>query len=871
VALPSGTRVGVYEILAKLGEGGMGEVYRGRDTRLARAVALKVLPLAFARDPDRLSRFEREAKLLASLNHQHIAQIYGFEDDGVARALVMELVDGPTLADRIAQGPLPVEETVSIARQIAAALESAHDQGIIHRDLKPANIKLRADGTVKVLDFGLAKLADAAPGSSHASALTSPAMTQAGIVLGTPAYMSPEQARGQAVDSRADLWAFGCVCFEMLTGRRTFDGETASDAISAILTREPAWDSLPDRTPAPLRRLLRRCLARDTGRRIRHAGDVRLELEEIGSGPGDATSSPDRRTRTSSLPWAVAAAASIVAIALAWRPWAAADVTSTHQLPTTRLELMLPPGLELFPSTSATVVAAPDGRSIAFVGTSGGSRQLFVRRLDAFDAAPVRGTLGATMSTFSRDGQTLAFVTAGGELRIASLADGLVTTVAKDASVLYGVAWTSDDQIIFTRDGALWGVSRSTGSEKQLTSRASNEQIHAWPSVLPDGRAVLFTVETATGPRIEAVTIANSERHLVLDQARMARLGPEGRLFYYRDERLLAAAFDQMALRVTGSPVPVGDNMPMLGGGTPVGDVSPGLMVFPPGAPQRRLVWVSREGAEEPVTDTPNAYMNPRLSPDGTRILVQAGAIWVLDLKRNTLERVSTMQTPTNAFPIWLPDGRTVMHRSGVGVRVQSTDGGAAGRTLPGTTEFDYPSAVTSDGKTLLLQRSSPTTSFDVMMAPLEDPSRPTAVVQGPAYEAGARLSPDENWLVYVSNESGPNEVYVRPFGREGRRQQVSSDGGSQPAWNPNGREIFYRIGDRMMAVTFTPAGSVPQLSAPKQLFARAYAYGAGITISNYDVSKDGQRFLMVKDDSTVGRLRVILNWRADTPATSAR
>ena len=868
-----GTALGAYEVVAKLGEGGMGEVYRARDTRLDRQVAIKILREPFAADPDGIARFEREAKLLATLNHARIAQIYGLEDGGAMRALVMELVEGPTLADRIAQGPLPTEEALSIARQIAEALEAAHEHGIVHRDLKPANIKLRPDGEVKVLDFGLAKLADPAHGTVEASALTSPGMTRAGLVVGTPAYMSPEQARGQKVDSRSDLWSFGCVCYEMLAGQRAFDGETASDAISAVLLRDPDWSALPEGTPASVHRLLRRCLARDVSRRLRHAGDARLELEEIAStqSPGERPAAPEPRTAVFRYaPWAIAAAAAALAAWLGWHQFSGAGVVPAPQ--TTRLELSLPAGLELFPSTSSTVIASPDGRSVAFVGTSGGSRQVFLRRLDAAASTPVHGTVGASAAAFLAGGDSLVFVTAGGELKTSSLTDGLVTTVARDVSLLYGFTWAADDHIVFTRAGSLWTVPRIGGAPRQLTTLAAGEQMHGWPSTLPDGRTVLFTVQTAAGPpRIEALTLASGERRMVLDQAMRGKIGPEGRLFFYRDNRLLAGEFDLATRSVIGMPIQVLDNVPDLGGGTPVGDVSPaGLMVFPLEWLQRRLVWVSREGVEEPIIDAARNYMNPRLSPDGTRIVVQAGEIWVHDLRRKAFERVVTPTTPANAFPMWLPDGKTVLHRSGFGLRMQSTDSSIEGRTLPGTTEFDYPGGVTPDGRTLLFQRSSPVTSFDLLTAPLDDPGHPIPLVQTAAYEAGARLSPDIRWLVYVSNESGKNEIYVRPFRGAERRWQVSNDGGSQPTWNPNGKEIFYRIGERMMAVSVTPVGSELQLSAPRQLFARSYAYGAGITIANYDVTKDGQRFLMVRDDSGVGRLRVILNWHAGAQGPAA-
>lgn len=406
---------------------------------------------------------------------------------------------------------------------------------------------------------------------------------------------------------------------------------------------------------------------------------------------------------------------------------------------------------------------------------------------------------------------------------------------------------------------------RADSQPRQLTTLAANERTHAWPSALLDGRVVLFTTETAAGPRIEAVTLATGARRVILNQATRGKLGPDDRLFFYRDDRMLATAFDASTLSANGSPMAVADSFPDLGGGIPIGDVSPaGLMVFPPSTPQRRLVWVTRQGAEEPLADPARGYLNPRLSPDGTRIVVQAGGIWVHDLRRHAVERLPMFTETANAFPMWMPDGKTVLHRSGAGLRLQSTDSGAPARTLAGTSEFDYPSAVTPDGKTLLFQRSSPETAFDIFVAPLSDSTHVTPVVQSAAYEAGAQLSSDGRWIVYVSNESGRNEIYIRPFQGADRRRQVSSDGGSQPVWNPNGKEIFYRIGDRMMAVGVTVTGNDVQLSAPQQLFARTYAFGAGITIPNYDVTRDGQRFLMVRDDTAVGRLRVILGWRAD-------
>ena len=847
----------------------MGEVYRARDTRLDRDVALKVLLDSFAADPDRLSRFEREAKLLAALNHQHIAQIYGIEESAGARGLVMELVDGVTLADRIALGAVPLDEALPIARQIAEALEAAHGHGIVHRDLKPANVKLRTDGAVKVLDFGLAKLAGDAgitssAGMSLLPTVASPVATQAGIILGTVAYMSPEQARGKAVDERTDVWAFGCLVFEMLAGRRPFDTvDNASDAIAAILTREPAWDALPQETPPALRRLLRRCLQKEHGRRLRDIGDAGLEIEEAMAGAAGETvgATPVRRPGLAVFPWGIALVATVMALIFGWLAWSAAPAAAV-----TRLDLSLPPGVELFHSTSRTVSSSPDGRSVAIIGVSGGNRQVFLRRLDWFEMTPVRGTDGATTAFFSRDGRSLGFITSAGELRTISLADGVVNTPARGASVLYGATWGDNEQLVFVHEGALWRVSRAGDQPRALTTLRRDEIIHAFPTVLPDGRTLLFAVQTNDGQwHVEAVPLDGGERRAVLSDATMPLVGPGSRLFFYREDRLMVTSLDPAGLTTSGAPAPVLEGDTDVSDGTTPADVSPaGTIVYAPRAATRRLVWVSRDGAEEPVIDTRRSYLNPRLSPDGSRVVLQAGAVWMLDLRRKVFERLPTQNLAANAFPTWLPDSRRVMYRSGLGLRVESIDGAGQGQTLPGTTEFDYPGAVSADGGTLVILRNSAATGFDLLAGPLSDAGRVRPFVRTPAYEGGARLSADGRWLTYVSNESGRNEIYVRAFPDGDRRWQVSIDGGTQPSWNGNSKEIFYRDGDRMMSVGLTVTSSGVELGTPRQLWDRPYSYGAGITISNYDVTSDGQRFLMVKDEPTAAGLRVVLNWSPD-------
>jgi Tol biopolymer transport system component len=878
MTLSPGTRLGAYHILALVGAGGMGEVYRARDTRLNRDVALKVLPELFAADPDRLARFKREAQLLASLNHPNIAAIYGFEECpieaghyGPTCALVLELVEGPTLADRIAQGPIPLDEALSIARQIADALEAAHEQGVIHRDLKPANIKVRPDGTVKVLDFGLAKALEPAGAPSGIVALnvtasptiTSPAATRFGMILGTAAYMSPEQARGRAVDTRTDIWAFGCVVYEMLTGRRPFDaGETVSDAVASILTREPDWTCLPGDTPAAVARLLRRCLQKDPARRLHHVADARLDIDDGRADSPDtrasATPPPRGRTLISALPWAVAAAAVAVA---AWM------VTGTRpegeSIRVVSLEVNPPPGVELYTATARSLAVSPDGTRLAFVGVLAGARHVYIRPIDQFAATPVRGSDNAVAGFFSPDGQAIALIDPGGVLKTIRLSDGTTTTVTDRVNYMYGAAWGADDRFVFVRDGALWQVPRTGGAPKALTTLGgdSRDTLHAHPTVIRNGAAVLFGASRGEQWRIEALVPATGERHTVVESGRLPLYAESGHLLFFRDGELLAAPFDAEQMQVTGPPVRMITNLPTIAtGATPVDLSASGTLVYSPTTAQSTMVWVSREGAEQPLNSTLRPYTNPRLTPDGTSLLVQAGALWIQDLRRTTFTRLAEYQAALNGFAIWTPDGSRAVYKVADGLRMQSTDGSGQNHVIEGTNTFDFPGSVTSDGQTLVFMRSSEETSFDIYVLPLPGGGKPRPITRTAAYEGGVRVSPDGRWIIYVSNESGRNEIYLRAFPGPDRRWQVSTDGGTQAVWNPNGREIFYRSGNRMMVVELSTTPNVV-LSPPRVLFEQRYAYGAGITIANYDVTRDGQRFVMVKDESTAGRLNVMLNW----------
>jgi len=863
MALSTGFRLGAYEILVKLGEGGMGEVYRARDTRLKRDVAIKVLPDGFARDPDRLSRFEREAELLATLNHPNVAAIYGFEEAASVNGIVLELVEGPTLADRIAGRAMAVDDAIAVARQVADALEAAHAKGVVHRDLKPANIKMTPGGQVKVLDFGLAKAMESAT-SPAASASISPTMvspaTQAGIILGTAAYMSPEQARGKAVDQRADIWAFGCVLFEMLTGRSPFGaGETVSDSIAAILTREPDWNALPDGTPPSIRRLLRRCMQKDVHRRLCHIADARLELDDAAVDEPVPTAGSKRVSAgwRPLVPWAIAVVAVSVAGLLVWF---SRGVERTPP-PLARLELTLPANIELY-NSARTIALSPDGSRLAFIGVLSGARLIYLRRLDQFEAIALRGTDNASTMFFSDDGTSIGFITSPGVLKTISLGDGVVTTITDAASFLGGGAWSPDGTLIFPRGSTLWRVRRAGGELKQLTTldAARRETRHAWPLVLPGGKTMLFAAAAAGEWHIESFDLQTGRRRPLISSGTLP-LYVDGHLAYFRDGQIFSVPFDADSLETTGPAVLLIDGIPVLSAEVPLVDISrSGTVVYSATTAFSTLVSVARNGDEQVLNGERRTYTNPRTSPDGQRIIVQAGDLWLQDLSRRTFSRLTTGSILPNGFPIWLPDGR-VMYRSPAGLRIQGTGGPEdAVQVVSGTTELDYPGAVAPDNDTLIFLRSTEATSFNILSLSLRQPSNVKVLRQSPAYESGARLSPDGRWMTWVSNETGRNEIYLSAFPGPAERVPVSTDGGTQAIWNPNGKEIFYRVDDKMIAVEVTTSPAL-KLSAPKVLFESRYAFGAGVTIPNFDVSRDGQRFIMVKAESGAGRLNVVLNW----------
>ena len=672
MALDVGSKLGYYDVSALIGEGGMGQVYRATDTQLGRDVALKILPDAFAADPDRLARFQREAKVLASLNHPNIAQIHGIEKSDDTQALVLELVEGPTLADRIAKGPIPLDEALPIAKQIAEALEAAHEAGVIHRDLKPANIKVREDGTVKVLDFGLAKAMDTTPGGDPSQSPTlAAAATQAGVIMGTAAYMSPEQAAGKAVDKRSDIWSFGVILLEMLTGKAPFTGETVSHVLAEVLKSEPDWTLLPSDTPESILRLLRRSLSKDRKTRLGDASAARLEIDDASSTPtrraGVEPTGPRSVLRAS---W-LSAGVVLAVIAVGFVAWNTIRPDVGTPVPT-RVEISLPAQQQLvLAGFNDPVTLSSDGRQLAFVGRSDRGRQLYLQRLEQdFAASPIPGTEGATFPFFSPNGQWLGFF-AGGELRRVSVSGGTPLTICNAAGLPYGATWGPDDSVVFAvLESGLRTVSATGGEPRALTELAvsTGDAGHVVPHFLPDGSGVLFTQLGPAEPNVALWSRDTEEWSVVIEAGSGARWMPSGHLVYGRRDTLLVAPFDRARGNVTGPPVPVVDSVYMSTFSVPYFTVSDtGTLIYVPAHTDDALVWVDRDGVPTPATDEREPYEHPRVSPDGRLIAVDFGPadsrqIWILDAVRGT--RTPLTSEGTNFLPLWTRDGSRVVFSS---------------------------------------------------------------------------------------------------------------------------------------------------------------------------------------------------------------
>jgi serine/threonine-protein kinase len=706
MTLAAGVRLGPYEILSALGAGGMGEVYRARDTRLDRAVAIKILPESFAHDPERLARFEREAKTLAALNHPNIAIIHGLEEANAVTALVMELVEGEDLAERVARGAIPLDEALPIAKQIAEALEAAHEQGIIHRDLKPANIKLRRDGTVKVLDFGLAKAVAADGGASKAvgsltnsPTITSPAMTLRGVILGTAAYMAPEQARGSAIDRRADLWAFGVVLFEMLTGRGLFEGATVSDTLASVLKTEPDWTALPAETPAPIRRLLRPCLEKDRRRRLSDAADARLEIEDALTQPAADVATPRSGSRRS-LPWIIAAfvLGSSTAAALVWQ------LTRTDPPRVTRLAVTAPASQPLaVGNSSQDLTISPDGANIVYWTGTPETGALTVRPLNQLSRVtlPMRSGFGPFVSP---DSMWVGFLEVSDRtLKKVPILGGSPVTICSVPELLRGASWGEDGTIVYAGPmGSLWRVAANGGEPQQITKPDSTLQRHSWPSFLPGRRAVLFTivpviggVEAGKTAQIALLNLDTGERRILIPDGSSPRYAPIGHLVYAGDGTLRAVGFDLERLEVTTSPTPVLEGViTKTSGAADFAFAADGTLVYLPGRPadsQRTVVWVDQAGREEPLPGLPAGdYQSVRLSLDGTHLALDPGRprdIWTYQIARGTTTKITT-DAADDQQPLWTPDGQRIVFTSNRSGRQelysQRADGsGTAERLFP--------------------------------------------------------------------------------------------------------------------------------------------------------------------------------------------
>ncbi|MFZ0820798.1 MAG: protein kinase [Candidatus Acidiferrales bacterium] len=891
--LTTGTKLGPYEITGAIGAGGMGEVYRARDTKLGREVALKVVPEAFARDADRMARFQREAQLLASLNHPHIASIYGIEDSssgtGVTRALVMELVEGKTLADRIAEGPIPIEEALPIAREIAEALEYAHERGIIHRDLKPANIKVSADGNVKVLDFGLAKAleTETAPTDfSHSPTLTMGA-TQGGMILGTAAYMSPEQARGKSADRRVDIWEFGCVLYEMLTGKKAFGGETVSDTLAAVIRAEPDWSALPSNTPARIRELLRRCLTKDPKQRLQSIGEARIAIETVSAGEVEASAisastiaqiSPAKRM----LPWAVAgffAIATGALLLLNMRPGTSAPARSVRFA-------VKPLGHEQFAFIDIPMLAlSPDGQNLVFVAQKDGEPQLYLRSMSDIEDKPIAGTQEAHEPFFSPDGQWIAFFAAD-KLKKIPVGGGqpllICDAVGKNQR---GGSWGPDDTIVFSAEygSPLIRVAAAGGKPVALTTlnTAKGERTHRWPQILPNGKGVIFTIGAADSPGnydealLAVYSFATRETRILLQGANMARYATSGDLLFTKGGVLYAAPFDEDRMEMRGSPVSVETGV----GGDPssgVGywDISlNGTLAFVPGATisdGRSLAILNRKGEARVLPLPPRTYGVPRFSPDGKRLAFGIGKgffsaddVWTYDLASGNLNRL-TFGNNVN-HPTWSPDGRQIVYAfetSGFFIAKRLADGSGQEEVITPKQAIPYmPESWSGDGKTLTLTDTSSTDELTILSLTGDHKMEP---FQNQA-NAGV-FSPDGKWIAYESIEEGQNNVYVRAFPASSGKWQVSTEGGGYPKWTKGGKElIYFDRGEKMMAVDVETQPSF-HTGTPHLLFDVPQGKYEMRTdpLVNFDVTKDGEKFVLVQftgDNVDTGYVSVTLNW----------
>jgi serine/threonine-protein kinase len=909
--LSPGVRVGTFEILSPIGHGGMGEVWRARDGKLHRDVAIKALPEDLREDPDRLARFEREARLLAALNHPNIASIYGLEEKDGSAYLVLELVEGSTLAERLAAGPLPTDEALAVAREIAVGLEAAHEAGIIHRDLKPANVKLRPDGSVKILDLGLARTVEPSglPDSSLSPTRTTPA-THAGVILGTAAYMSPEQARGKPLDKRSDIFSFGAVVYECLTGSQAFRGETVSDTLASILKSEPDWASLPAATPARMRNLLRRCLEKDPKRRLHHVADARLEIEDaLGEPPGlrepAAAPPPSRRPAFLwALGGALSGAAVVGALWLLQRPAPRPSSAPIHAA--------LPlPASDVVWTTTSSLAISPDGQTVVFAATRDGVLRLFRRSLLRSDAEPIQGTDGGSRPFFSPDGDWIGFVRRN-ELRKVPIGGGTAVLLGNVPPITASPSWGTDRRIVYTlgANTGLYSIPEGGGTQREVTKidSAASEHAHLYPQVLPGARAILFTQRLGRdftdvdASNVAAIDLASGRRNVLLEGANYGRYGG-GRIIFVRGSSLFSVPFDPAALQVTGPAVPVSENVAIdrVQGTAQFGISENGTLAFVDGPPildpTSTILQIDRQGREASLGLPEGFYAFPRLSPDGRRLALIRytgirSAVLVYDRDRRNL---STLTPEPGRFvgPTWSPDGTRVAFARMTSLRprlsVKNADGSGEIETLSGDdSDAQLPGSWSPDGKTIAYtvnyaanrSETRRLLTADIWLATANGKPSFAPWFETPFREGAPVFSPDGKWIAYVSDTSGASEIYVRPYPGPGSPLKISTEGGTEVVWSRAGRELIYRSGpksERFVSVEFQTGGASPAISAPRLLFTSTLNRGGETPIGfqdsafrDYDVSADGNEIFASRTNRSPSpdpprQLRIVTDWAATT------
>jgi eukaryotic-like serine/threonine-protein kinase len=910
-----GRRIGTFEVRSLLGRGGMGEVYLAHDTKLGRDVAIKVLPHVFTAEPNRVASLEREARVVAALNHPHIAAIHGVEESDGIRGLVLELVEGQTLAEKLAEAGrsstpgVRLKEALNIGRQIADALEAAHEKGITHRDLKPGNVKVTPDGMVKLLDFGIAKVVSGdGPGLDFTEAQTVTAATHAGMIAGTVGYMSPEQARGKWVDKRTDIWAFGCVLFEMLSGKMAFDGDTVTDTIAAILERDPDWSTLPADTPRAVRRLIQRCLEKDTRQRLRDIGDARVEIEQILQSPGEDIDADiavhQSRTWRRRTTWAATLAVALAATSIAGVWMALTRSGAPADARVTRLTVDFPEKSGTVPTLNPTIALSADGTHLALTPWPG--MGLVVRRLDALESQSMEVTKGAWQQApqFSPDGKFVAVIDGNGIVAAVKpflkvpLSGGPAIKLS-DYDNFHSGTWAEDGWIYWTNTypGGIVRVRDSGGPIEPVTELDDKhgERSHRFAHLLPGGQALIYTVAFAgiasyDDARIDLWDLKTHQRKTLITGGSGAVYSPSGHIVYARAGKLFAAPFDLKRGEVTGAPMQVVDGVMMSQntGAAHFAMSRRGDLAYVPGGVEggnRALVWVDRSGKTETLPLKSASYLYPRIAPDGRSIAVEIEGpnhdFYFYDFARTVFSKVSTDGMSHN--PVWSPDGKRLAYRSwiagGMTMWLMNADRSGTPVRLDPKNIRQNPVSFSPDGKFLAFDQKDEQSDDDAWVLPLSGggEARPISRL-AKAGEGSAKFSPDGRWVAYSSTESGDEpQIYVQPFPGLGPKLQISNAGGTDPMWRRMGGELYYRQGDKMMVVSVVTSGPELRASAPKKLFEGVYYEGTGASCemggpsaANYDVTPDGQHFLMVRDNANVPsgtRAIVVLNWAEELKA----